>query len=103
MCALPSILNGQEDDGDAWQGVILSAAVFQAKRRISTGTAFDRETRFAILKMNFNFNFKDMPSPTRASMYHLTNGCDSHHMEKSGIKRASQQSLAVIGSPQSWS
>jgi hypothetical protein len=41
-----------------------------------------------ILKMNFNFNFKDMPFATGASMCDLTNGCDLHHAEKYGIKRA---------------
>jgi len=43
-----------------------------------------------ILKMNFNFNFKDMPFATGASMCDLTNGSDSHHTEKSGIKRSSR-------------
>jgi hypothetical protein len=43
-----------------------------------------------ILKMNFNFNFKDMPFATGASMCDLTSGCDSHHTEKSGIKRSSR-------------
>jgi hypothetical protein len=41
-----------------------------------------------ILKMNFNFKFKDMLAAARASMWELTNGCDSHHTEKYRIKRA---------------
>ncbi len=40
-----------------------------------------------MLKMNFNFNFKDIPFVAGPSMCDLTNGCDSHHTEKYGIKR----------------
>jgi len=40
-----------------------------------------------ILKMNFNFNFKDMPGAAEASMCDLTNARDRHHTGKSGIKR----------------
>jgi len=47
------------------------------------------------LKMNFNFNFKDMPFATGASMCDLTNASDLHHAEKYGIKRASQQPPGV--------
>jgi hypothetical protein len=47
-----------------------------------------------ILKMNFNFKFKDMLAAARASMWELTNGCDSHHTEKYGIKRAGSSGLA---------
>jgi len=38
----------------------------------------------AILKLNFNFNFKDMPQAAEASMCDLTNVRDLHHTEKSG-------------------
>jgi hypothetical protein len=41
-----------------------------------------------ILKMNFNFNFKDMPFAAQASIRGVTNGCDLHHTGKYGIKRA---------------
>jgi hypothetical protein len=37
-----------------------------------------------ILKMNFNFNFKDMPAMAAASIQSLTTGCDRHHMGKIG-------------------
>jgi hypothetical protein len=47
-----------------------------------------------ILKMNFNFKFKDMLAAARASMWELTNGCDSHHTEKYRIKRAGSSGLA---------
>jgi hypothetical protein len=47
-----------------------------------------------ILKMNFNFNFKDMLAAARASMWDLTNGCDSHHAEKYRIKPAGGSGLA---------
>jgi hypothetical protein len=49
-----------------------------------------------ILKMNFNFNFKDMPFAPGPSMCDLTNGSDLHHAEKYGIKRASQQPPGVM-------
>jgi hypothetical protein len=42
-----------------------------------------------ILKMNFNFNFKDMPSAPQASIRAVTNVRDPHHTGKSGIKRIS--------------
>jgi hypothetical protein len=29
-----------------------------------------------ILKMNFNFNFKDIPAAPEASIHHLTTACD---------------------------
>jgi hypothetical protein len=29
-----------------------------------------------ILKMNFNFNFKDIPAPLEQSIRHLTTACD---------------------------
>jgi hypothetical protein len=35
-----------------------------------------------MLKMNFNFNFKDIPFAAGQSMCDLTNSCDSHHTEK---------------------
>lgn len=41
-----------------------------------------------ILKMNFNFNIKNMPGAAGASIHGVTNACDRHHMEKFGIKRA---------------
>jgi len=41
-----------------------------------------------ILKMNFNFNFKDMPGAAGASIRGVTNARDRHRMAKSGIKRA---------------
>lgn len=44
--------------------------------------------------MNFNFNFKDMLAAARASMWDLTNGCDSHHAEKYRIKPAGGSGLA---------
>ena len=40
-----------------------------------------------ILKMNFNFNIKDMLDAPEASMCDLTNGGDWHHTGKYGIKR----------------
>jgi len=40
-----------------------------------------------ILKMNFNFKFKDILFAAGPSMCDLTSGCDSHHTEKYGIKR----------------
>jgi hypothetical protein len=42
-----------------------------------------------ILKMNFNFNFKDMPRAAEASIRSATNARDRHHTGKSGIKRGS--------------
>jgi hypothetical protein len=39
-----------------------------------------------ILKMNFNFNFKDMPLAAGASIRGATNGRDQHHAGKSGIE-----------------
>jgi hypothetical protein len=35
-----------------------------------------------ILKMNFNFNYKDMLCAEWPSIRQLTNGHDLHHMEK---------------------
>jgi hypothetical protein len=35
-----------------------------------------------ILKMNFNFNFKDMLRPPGASIRGVTNARDLHHMEE---------------------
>jgi len=32
-----------------------------------------------ILKMNFNFNFKDMPRRLKPSIWSLTNRCDGNH------------------------
>ena len=43
-----------------------------------------------ILKMNFNFNFKDMPGTAGASIHHVTNVRDMHHTGKYGIKRGAQ-------------
>jgi len=43
-----------------------------------------------ILKMNFNFNFKDMPGAPRASIRRVTNARDRHHTGKFGIKRVLQ-------------
>src|ERR1700733_12568288 len=43
-----------------------------------------------ILKMNFNFNFKDMPGAAGQSIRSVTNARDCHHTEKSGIKRNSE-------------
>jgi hypothetical protein len=40
-----------------------------------------------ILKMNFNFNFKDMPRAANASIRCVTNVRDQHHTAKFGIKR----------------
>jgi hypothetical protein len=40
-----------------------------------------------ILKMNFNFNFKDMPQAAGASIRGVTNWRDRHHTGKYGIKR----------------
>jgi hypothetical protein len=42
-----------------------------------------------ILKMNFNFNFKDMPGAAGASIRGVTNVRDPHHTGKYGIKRSS--------------
>jgi len=42
-----------------------------------------------ILKMNFNFNFKDMPPAAGPSIHGVTNERDLHHTGKSGIKRVS--------------
>jgi hypothetical protein len=39
-----------------------------------------------ILKMNFNFNFKDMPPAARASIREVTNARDRHPTGKYGIK-----------------
>jgi hypothetical protein len=44
-----------------------------------------------ILKMNFNFNFKDMPLAPQASIHPVTNGRDRHHTGKYGIKRCSRR------------
>jgi hypothetical protein len=46
-----------------------------------------------ILKMNFNFNFKDMPPAAAASICGVTNERDLHHTGKSGIKRVSRRSI----------
>jgi hypothetical protein len=35
-----------------------------------------------IVKMNFNFNFKDMLRADGQSIRQVTNGRDLHHMEK---------------------
>ena len=43
-----------------------------------------------ILKMNFNFNIKDMPEAAGPSIRCVTNVRDRHHMGKWGIKRGSQ-------------
>jgi hypothetical protein len=40
-----------------------------------------------ILKMNFNFNFKDKPGVAEASIRSVTNGRARHRMGKWGIKR----------------
>jgi hypothetical protein len=40
-----------------------------------------------ILKMNFNFNLKDMLQGAEASIRCVTNARDLHHTAKSGIKR----------------
>ena len=40
-----------------------------------------------ILKMNFNFNFKDMLALAGQSIRVVTNVRDLHHTGKSGIKR----------------
>jgi hypothetical protein len=54
-----------------------------------------------ILKMNFNFNFKDMPGPPDASIRRVTNARDQHHTGKSGIKRVllCGQLRAFVGLP----
>jgi len=39
------------------------------------------------LKMNFNFNFKDMPFAAGQSIRRVTSARDLHHTEDSGIKR----------------
>jgi hypothetical protein len=39
-----------------------------------------------ILKMNFNFNFKDMPQAAEASIRYVTNVRDRHHTGKCGIE-----------------
>jgi hypothetical protein len=73
-------------------GVILSAAVLQAEQRISryifAGTLFpfNEASPSTILKMNFNFNLKDIPFATGQSIRYVTNACDSHHTAKYGIK-----------------
>jgi hypothetical protein len=41
-----------------------------------------------ILKMNFNFNFKDKLPAAVASIRRITNARDPHHTAKSGIKRS---------------
>ncbi len=43
-----------------------------------------------ILKMNFNFNFKDMLWAEDESIRYVTNARDLHHMENPGIKRSSR-------------
>jgi hypothetical protein len=45
------------------------------------------KARSTILKMNFNFNLKDMPPAPEASIRRVTTPRDLHHMAKSGIKR----------------
>jgi hypothetical protein len=40
-----------------------------------------------ILKMNFNFNIKDMPEAAGSSIRCVTNVRDRHHTGKCGIKR----------------
>jgi hypothetical protein len=40
-----------------------------------------------ILKMNFNFNIKDILRVAEASIRGVTNGRDAHHTGDSGIKR----------------
>jgi len=42
-----------------------------------------------ILKMNFNFNLKDMPLAPEASIRLITTPRDLHHTAKSRIKRGS--------------
>jgi hypothetical protein len=37
------------------------------------------EIAFAILKMNFNFNFKDSPAPRGQSIRRITIACDRDH------------------------
>jgi len=43
-----------------------------------------------ILKMNFNFNFKDMLWAEDESIRYVTTARDLHHMENPGIKRSSR-------------
>jgi hypothetical protein len=40
-----------------------------------------------MLKMNFNFNFKDMPPAAEASIRSAINARDQHHTGKNRIKR----------------
>lgn len=47
-----------------------------------------------ILKMNFNFNFKDMPFAAGQSIRRVTSVRDWHHMAKYGIKRFNLQNFA---------
>ena len=49
-----------------------------------------------ILKMNFNFNFKDMLLALQASIHHVTNARDMHHTGNQGIKRGAQRSQLRI-------
>jgi hypothetical protein len=48
-----------------------------------------------ILKMNFNFNIKDMLPTAGASIRSVTNVPDRHHTGKSGIKRVSLRGRLV--------
>jgi hypothetical protein len=84
-------------------GVILSAAVLQAERRISryifadTLFPFNEASPSTILKMNFNFNLKDIPFATGQSIHAITNGRDEHHTGKYGIKRYGNPFSFVAG------
>jgi hypothetical protein len=49
-----------------------------------------------ILKMNFNFNFKDKPGSAEASIRYVTNVRDLHHAGKIWIKRNSRAVDVVI-------
>jgi hypothetical protein len=49
-----------------------------------------------ILKMNFNFNFKDMPGATGASIRCVANARDRQHTGKSGIKRRSRGAVSGV-------
>jgi hypothetical protein len=52
-----------------------------------------------ILKMNFNFNFKDMLPAAGASIRSVTNGCERHHTGKYRIKWSSEcgQPGVIVG------
>jgi hypothetical protein len=50
----------------------------------------------SILKMNFNFNLKDMPLASGQSIQRITDRRDPHHMANQSIERDSPPAMGGV-------